>query len=149
MVLSTFERGKTALNMLQIASLTKRYGDQSALENIAFDLRAGEILGLIGPNGAGKTTLLESIAGLLPVNSGHISFYGAVLPQHRRRDAIFYLPDGIRPYADQLVEEVLAFFAGVYRRSANEVADAIVATDLAPVLVKRVVPSPKALIVDC
>ena len=83
-----------------------------------FAVRDGEVLGLIGPNGAGKTTLLESIAGLLPVDSGRIFWRGRPLPAQRRREAIFYLPDGIRPYGDQFVEEVLAFFAGTYRRSA-------------------------------
>src|SRR5258707_9898764 len=106
--------------LLQIASLTKFYGEQLALEDVGFSVQAGEVLGLIGPNGAGKTTLLEAIAGLLPVDSGEIRFRDQPLPAHRRRDVIFYLPDGVRPYADQTAEQALAFFAGVYRRAAAE-----------------------------
>src|SRR5258707_1587408 len=103
--------------LLQIASLTKFYGEQLALEDVGFSVQAGEILGLIGPNGAGKTTLLEAIAGLLPVDSGEIRFRDQPLPAHRRREAIFYLPDGVRPSADQTAEQALALFAGVYRRA--------------------------------
>jgi ABC-type glutathione transport system ATPase component len=53
--------------LLRVVALTRRYGDEIALADVAFDVQAGEILGLIGPNGAGKTTLLEAVAGLLPV----------------------------------------------------------------------------------
>jgi ABC-2 type transport system ATP-binding protein len=124
--------------VLRIDSLTKHYGDQLALEHIGFSLHAGEVLGLIGPNGAGKTTLLESIAGLLPIDSGQIFFHGHPLPAQLRRDAIFYLPDDIRPYADQVVEHVLAFFANVYRRSANQISDVVATVGLGPVLGKRI-----------
>ena len=124
--------------MLQIASLTKFYGEQLALDGVGFSVQAGEILGLIGPNGAGKTTLLEAIAGLLPVDSGEIRFRDQPLPAHRRREAIFYLPDGVRPYADQTAEQALALFAGVYRRSADEVSEIVSTVGLRHVLAKRI-----------
>jgi ABC-type multidrug transport system ATPase subunit len=124
--------------LLQVASLTKFYGEQLALEDVGFSVQAGEVLGLIGPNGAGKTTLLEAIAGLLPVDSGEIRFRDQPLPARRRREAIFYLPDGIRPYANQSAEQALAFFAGVYRRSADEVSEIISTVGLRPALVKRI-----------
>jgi ABC-2 type transport system ATP-binding protein len=124
--------------LLQVASLTKFYGEQPALEDVSFSAQAGEILGLIGPNGAGKTTLLEAIAGLLPVASGEIRFRNQPLPARRRREVVFYLADGIRPYADQSAEQALAFFAGVYRRSADEVSEIISTVGLRPVLTKRI-----------
>ena len=126
------------LIVLQIASFTKSYGEQLALEGVGFSILADEILGLIGPNGAGKTTLLEAIAGLLPVDSGEIHFGELPLPAHRRRGVIFYLPDGVRPYTEQTTEQVLAFFAGVYRRSADEVSEIVSTVGLRPVLVKRI-----------
>jgi len=124
--------------LLQIASLTKFYGEQLALEDVGFSVQAGEILGLIGPNGAGKTTLLEAIAGLLPVDSGEIRFRDQPLPAHRRREAIFYLPDGVRPSADQTAQQALALFAGVYRRSADEVSEIVSTVGLRHVLAKRI-----------
>src|SRR6266566_7598248 len=126
------------LIVLQIASLTKYYGEQRALEGVGFSVHEGEVLGLIGPNGAGKTTLLEAIAGLLPVDSGAIRFGDQLLPLRRRREVIFYLPDGVRPYADQTTEQVFAFFAGVYRRSTTEASEIVSTVGLRPVLAKRI-----------
>jgi ABC-2 type transport system ATP-binding protein len=51
---------------------------------------------------------------------------------------MFYLPDGIRPYADQFVEQVLAFFTGTYRRSTADVSEIVASVGLRPVLAKRV-----------
>jgi ABC-2 type transport system ATP-binding protein len=121
-----------------VTALTKRYAAQVALADIAFHVKAGEILGLIGPNGAGKTTLLEALAGVLPAESADLCWRGAPLSPARRRDVIFYLPDGMRPYHDQPVARVLAFFAGVYRRSTAHLAGVVAAVGLAPVLTKRV-----------
>src|SRR3954453_5608382 len=103
-----------AQTVLEVTALTKRYGDQPALRDVSFAVRDGEVLGLIGPNGAGKTSLLESIAGLLPVDSGDVIWQGAPLPFAQRRQVIFYLPDGLRPWDDQFVSRVIAFFAAVY-----------------------------------
>src|SRR5712664_2501371 len=124
--------------LLQIASLTKFYGEQLALEDVGFSVEAGEIRGLIGPNGAGKTTLLEAIAGLLPVDSGEIRFRDQPLPLNRRREVIFYLPDAVRPYGDQTTEQVLAFFAGVYQRSTTEISEIVSSVGLRPVLGKHI-----------
>lgn len=124
--------------LLRVDGLTKRWGDEAALADIAFDVRSGEIVGLIGPNGAGKTTLLEAVAGLTPADAGRIAWCGAPLPLARRRDVIFYMPDGIRPYGDQPVARVLAFFAGVYRQPSDRVADTVASLALGAVLGKRV-----------
>jgi len=124
--------------LLAVEGLRKAYADQVALADISLSVEAGEILGIIGPNGAGKTTLLEALAGLLPVDSGRVSSSGKILAASRRRDVLFYIPDGIRPYRDQPVAHVLSFFAGVYRCSHDTVAETIAETGLAPVLGKRV-----------
>jgi len=124
--------------VLQVTALTKRYGDQVALADIALTVRAGEILGLIGPNGAGKTTLLEVLAGVLPADAADLCWCGHPLPPARRRDVLFYLPDGLRPYREQPVARVLAFFAGVYRRPTAHLACIVAAVGLTPVLAKRV-----------
>jgi ABC-2 type transport system ATP-binding protein len=125
-------------SVLEVVSLSKRYAGQPAIADVDLSIRPGEVLGLIGPNGAGKTTLLESIAGLLPVDSGRVTWNGRPLATQQRREVMFYLPDGIRPYADQYVVEVLEFFAGIYRRTQREIADVIAGVGLAPVLAKRV-----------
>jgi ABC-2 type transport system ATP-binding protein len=131
-------RDEESRPLIEVAGLSKTYGDQVALADISFAAAPGEILGIIGPNGAGKTTLLEALAGLLPADTGVVRWRGAPIPAPRRRDAMFYVPDGIRPYQDQFVAHVLAFFAGVYRTSAESIAHAIASTGLQPVLEKRV-----------
>src|SRR5229473_3996846 len=78
-----------ATPVLRADGLTKRYGDEIALADIALEVNAGEVLGLIGPNGAGKTTLLEALAGLLPVDSGTVFWRGAPVAVARRRNGIF------------------------------------------------------------
>ena len=124
--------------LLRVDGLTKLYGDEAALADVGFDVRAGEILGLIGPNGAGKTTLLEAVAGLLPADAGSVAWCGAPLPAARRRELVFYMPDGIRPYGDQPVVRVLRFFAGVFRQPTGRVAGTVAALELGAVLGKRV-----------
>jgi len=128
----------TPSRLCEIRGLHKRYDDQAALVDVSFTAHPGEVLGLIGPNGAGKTTLLEAVAGLLAVDAGEILWCGRPLSARRRNDVIFYLPDGIRPYADQSAAQVISFFADVYGRPKRGVADAVAAVGLEPVLHKGV-----------
>ena len=124
--------------LLSIRSITKQYADETVLADVSFDILSGEIIGIIGPNGAGKTTLLEAVAGILPIDQGDVQWLGRSLPPSRRRDAMFYIPDGVRPYEDQPVTRVLSLFADIYRRSAEEITDTIQSVGLTPVLHKRV-----------
>jgi ABC-2 type transport system ATP-binding protein len=102
--------------LLKAQGITKRYGNNTVLQDAGFSVHEGEVLGLIGPNGAGKTTLFECLASLLPTDGGSVEFRGEALPAGHRKQALFYLPDGIRPWAHQPVEWVLAFFEAIYGR---------------------------------
>jgi ABC-2 type transport system ATP-binding protein len=124
--------------LMRVAGLSKRYGDQQALADVTFDVPSNEIVGLIGPNGAGKTTLLEAIAGLIPVDSGSVLWRDKALPSDRRHDSIFFLPDGLRPWQEQYVLQVIEFFAAVYHRPNSVLATNIRLLGLSPVLRKRV-----------
>jgi ABC-2 type transport system ATP-binding protein len=124
--------------LLRVEEISKRYGEEHAIDRVTFSVVRGEVLGIIGPNGAGKTTLLEGVVGLLPVESGQIFWRGEPLVASRRYQALFYLPDGVRPYRDQLTLHVISFFAGVYRRSGADVEATIAAVGLEPALCKRV-----------
>jgi ABC-2 type transport system ATP-binding protein len=131
------ERGDSR-EVLRVEDLVKRYGRESAVAGVTFSLAAGEVVGIVGPNGAGKTTLLEALAGLLAAEQGTLFWRGEELPPMRRKEAVFYLPDGIRPYRDRFAIEVMIFFASVYRRTQAQAAAAIASVGLAPVLGKRV-----------
>ena len=62
--------------VLDVANLTMKFGGLTALDDISFTIKEGEILGLIGPNGAGKTTCFNAITGVYPATSGQILFEG-------------------------------------------------------------------------
>jgi ABC-2 type transport system ATP-binding protein len=123
---------------LRVIDLTKRYGEEAAIDRVSFAARSGEILGIIGPNGAGKTTLLEAVVGLLAADSGEVLWHGEPLPASQRRNSLFYLPDGVRLYRDESTSHVVSFFSAVYRRSKAQTADTIASVGLRPVLQKRV-----------
>jgi len=128
----------TEAALLEVAGITKWYGEQRALADVSFNVRRGEILGLIGPNGSGKTTLLETVAGLLPVDAGSVLWERSSLPQHRRREVVFYMPDGLRPWDGQHVINVLEFFASAFGRRAAELDEVTRSVGLEQALGKRV-----------
>lgn len=69
--------------LLQIDAVSVRFGGVQALDNVSFEVRPGEILGLIGPNGAGKTTLFNCVSRLCAIDSGSIRFEGHDLSRAR------------------------------------------------------------------
>jgi branched-chain amino acid transport system ATP-binding protein len=79
-------RGEPAQTLLVGTGLTKRYGGVTALEDVSFELKRGEILGLVGPNGAGKTTLVDLISGAQAPTAGELTLRGRRLvgPASRR-----------------------------------------------------------------
>lgn len=103
--------------LLSVEGISKRFGSNAVLKHVSFSVLDGEVLGLIGPNGAGKTTLFECVAGLLPANGGTVRFNDQALRLARRKEALFYMPDGILPWADQTVKWALRFFEKLYRGS--------------------------------
>jgi ABC-type multidrug transport system ATPase subunit len=111
--------------VLTAQGISKRFNRQWALKGVSFSAREGEVLGLIGPNGAGKTTLLECLAGLLPATEGVVKIRDRVVPPTRRKRDLFYMPDGIVPWADQTVRWALRFFEKFYTNSRVKGADLI------------------------
>jgi ABC-type multidrug transport system ATPase subunit len=100
--------------LLQARSLTKRYGRLTALSDVSFTVREGEVLGLIGPNGSGKTTLFECMGGVLPLDAGSLTLDGQPLSDRERSSTLFYLPDAIVPWPAQTVRWAIAFTLGLF-----------------------------------
>jgi branched-chain amino acid transport system ATP-binding protein len=104
--------------VLEVSGLTKRFGGFTAVANVSFRVREGEILGLIGPNGSGKSTTFNLIAGLHAPSGGSVRFLGAELAGsspaaicHRGIARTFQIPRPFRKLS--LVENVaLAAFYG-------------------------------------
>lgn len=124
--------------LLTAKGISKRFGPNLALQDASFTIRDHEVLGLIGPNGSGKTTLFECLAGLIPTDSGEVRFRGRSLAPAHRKEALFYLPDGIRPWADQPVAWVLAFFEALHARPQGEGAALAAALKLEGLMKSRV-----------
>jgi ABC-2 type transport system ATP-binding protein len=106
---------------VHVDSIRKAYGRTVAVDDVSFDVQAGEIFGLIGPNGAGKTTTMECIEGLRTPDRGVIS----VLGLNPTKD-IYLLQEriGVQLQEAQLqkrikVEEAVAFWSSLYRRPAD------------------------------
>jgi ABC-2 type transport system ATP-binding protein len=115
--------------LVHATNLTKRYGRLTALHDVSFSIREGEILGLIGPNGSGKTTLFECLGGLLPTDGGMVLQDGRPLTARDRTSSLFYLPDGIAPWPSQTVRWALEF-TGNFFRSSGDVRRASIVRDL-------------------
>jgi ABC-2 type transport system ATP-binding protein len=103
-------------NLLTVSNLDKKFGHREVLQQVSFEIREEEVLGLIGPNGAGKTTLLECLADLVPTNGGSLAYRDKPLGSLDRKQVLFYVPDGIVPWAEQTVKWVLRFFEKLYNQ---------------------------------
>ncbi|WP_454062005.1 ABC transporter ATP-binding protein [Candidatus Nitrospira salsa] len=102
--------------VVEVRNLTKRFGDFCAVDNISFDIQAGEILGVLGPNGAGKTTTIHMLLGLITPTSGSIRIFGKDLTTHREsilRDVNFSSTYISMPFS-LTVEENLKVIARLY-----------------------------------
>ncbi|HEX4954163.1 MAG TPA: ABC transporter ATP-binding protein [Thermoanaerobaculia bacterium] len=102
--------------LVRVESLTVRYGDQTAVDRLSFDVRRGEMFGLIGPDGAGKTSTLRALLGLLVPASGTLATCGLEPRRDRRQLAsrVGYLSQRFSLYGDLTVDENIAFFAEVH-----------------------------------
>lgn len=69
--------------ILDVKDLTKKFGEFTAVNNISFSLKKGEILGLLGPNGAGKTTTIQMLLGVMEPTQGKISYFDKPFKNHR------------------------------------------------------------------
>jgi ABC-type multidrug transport system ATPase subunit len=124
--------------LISVQGVCKSFRSNSVLQNVSFSVREAEVLGLIGPNGAGKTTLFECLAGLIPTDSGRISFHDHDLAPGSRKKALYYIPDNIRPWADQTVSFVISFFQAMHGRKHDESATLASSLQLEELLQRRV-----------
>ena len=116
--------------------MSKYFGRYRVLSNINFSVNSGEILGIIGPNGAGKTTLMECMTGLLPYDQGKIFWLNQPLSPQQIKEFIFYLPDGILPYAEQRVKIVVDFFQQIFAAPDTQLEKLIDRLELTEVMKK-------------
>lgn len=110
-----------------VEGLTKKFGDQIAVNNISFSLNKGEITGFLGPNGAGKSTTMKMITGYLLPDSGRISVCGIENNLLEIKKKIGYLPESNALYYDMYVKEYLHFLCGIHKiKNATKKVDEVV-----------------------
>ena len=117
--------------LLVVRGLSKRFGAFPALREAQFSVHSGEILGLIGPNGSGKTTLFECVAGVMPADAGSVVGGAVSLDAEARKDVLFFIPDGIRPWPDQTVGWATEFIGDLYGATSARRAEIVAALGIA------------------
>lgn len=98
------------------SSLTKRFGDLTAVNNVSFEVERGAIFGFLGPNGSGKSTVIRMLCGLLAPTSGTASLDGINVVTHPDdvKPRIGYMSQQFSLYRDLTVDENLDFYGSVY-----------------------------------
>jgi len=111
--------------MITAQGITKQFGDITAVNNISFSIREGEITGLLGPNGAGKTTTLRMLTCYLKPDKGAISIgrYNVEDNPVEVRKIIGYLPESAPVYNDMLVYDYLSYIAEVRGTGQSKIAE--------------------------
>ena len=97
-------------------NLTKRFGDFTAVDNVSFAVRRGEIFGFLGPNGSGKTTSIRMLLGLMKPTSGSVEVLGmkAVNDAAKIRPRVGYMSQRFSLYNDLTVLQNLQFYGAAY-----------------------------------
>ncbi|HWB58832.1 MAG TPA: ABC transporter ATP-binding protein [Chthoniobacteraceae bacterium] len=113
--------------MLSIHELTKRFGDQVAVDSLSLEVPAGQIVGLLGPNGAGKTTTLKMLTGLLKPDSGSATIAGfdIVTQSMDAKRAFGFVPDSGAVYESLTGLEYLLMIASLYGIAENDAVERI------------------------
>ena len=118
-------------SVILVEKLSKRFGDFTAVDQVSFSVKEGEIVGYLGPNGAGKTTIIRMLLGLLRPSGGQAQVLGldVVRQSEQLRSHVGYMSQKFSLYHELTAEENMAFYAGVYgvrdRARVNEVLNLV------------------------
>ena len=125
---------------LQIINLTKKFGDQTALNKINIEINNNEIIGLLGPNGAGKSTLMKSIVGALKIDEGQIIFNGKDIGEDEisAKRNMGFLPENNPLYEEMYVKEYFSFVADLHQISKERIEEVIELVGITPEKSKKI-----------
>ena len=109
------------MNSIEVNQLTKKFGDFTAVDNVTFNVKKGEVFGFLGANGAGKSTTIRMLCGLLEPTSGDalVGGFSVVNEPDKVKRNIGYMSQRFSLYNDLTVEENIDFFGGVYGLDGN------------------------------
>lgn len=111
--------------VISVRDLTKKFGRFTAVDNISFDVKKGEIFGFLGANGAGKTTAMRMLCGLsFPTSgSGSVAGFDVMTEAEEIKSHIGYMSQRFSLYNDLTIWENMMLFAGIYGMSKKESED--------------------------
>ncbi len=110
---------------IEARSLTKRFGDLTAVDALDLELPAGRIYGLLGPNGSGKTTLIRCLVGLARPSAGEARVLGVKMPDRENLAHIGYMTQADGIYVELSVWENIRFFAALSGQRDKQAMDEI------------------------
>ena len=110
-------------NAINVSSVTRRFGDLTAVDDLSFDVNKGEIFGLLGPNGAGKTTIINLLLGLIRAQQGKLQVLGYDVASQIRQvyQKVGYVPQETNLYLDLSAEDNLWHHAALYCQNLKDV----------------------------
>jgi ABC-2 type transport system ATP-binding protein len=110
------EVAANAANAIEVSHIVKKYGDFTAVDDVSFQVKEGEIFGLLGPNGAGKSTLIRMMTTLIPITAGsaRIAGHDVAKEADSARRMIGVIPQALTSDLDLTVEENLTIYAKLY-----------------------------------
>jgi len=119
---------------IKVQNISKVYGNQTALNNVSFEIKKGEIVGFLGPNGAGKSTMMKIICAYLSANKGEVLVCDKKVREEEQeiKKLIGYLPEHNPLYLDMYVKEFLNFMCGIHqlKNKKEKIAEVIELTGL-------------------
>lgn len=113
--------------MIKVQNITKKYGNFVAVDDISFEIKKGEIVGLLGENGAGKTTTMNMITGFIEQTDGKILVddIDTLKRPKKAKRKIGYMPEGVPLYSDLTVKEFVTFMAEIKNVKRKERKDKV------------------------
>lgn len=125
---------------IEVTNITKKYGEQKALDNVSFSIEKAEVVGFLGPNGAGKSTMMKILTSYLSASEGEAVVNGFDVQKNSIdvKKSIGYLSEHNPLYLDMYVREILRFNAEIYKISKDRVEEIIIQTGLSPEANKKI-----------
>ncbi|MES2393638.1 MAG: ABC transporter ATP-binding protein [Acidobacteriota bacterium] len=131
-------------NVIDAEHLTIRFGNFTAVDDVSFQIRKGELFGFLGPNGSGKTTIIRALCGLSPLTAGNATILGMDVRKNAAeiKRHVGYMSQKFGLYEDLTVSENLAFYAAAYglthTAAKARIDELLILTGLQPYFTRRV-----------
>lgn len=114
--------------IIEVKNITKKYQNVKAVNDMSFEIREGEILGILGPNGAGKSTLISLILGIISADSGEIKYKGEKLNTRNMKEykkRVGFVPQDLAYFPELTAKDNVTFWGRIYGIKGDELKTAV------------------------